>query len=70
MENPMPNAPITLSRVLSLFKPLRCKELETKFEAAANLIAKGTPTKGSAGTDDSWTKFPRHPIDTKRKLAW
>jgi len=29
-----------------------CPELETKFEAAANLIAKGTPTKGSASTDD------------------
>ncbi|CAL1157813.1 unnamed protein product, partial [Cladocopium goreaui] len=27
-------------------------DLEAKFEAAANLIAKGTPTKGSASTDD------------------
>ena len=27
------------------------QDLEAKFEAAANLIAKGTPTKGSASTD-------------------
>ena len=30
------------------------KDLEAKFEAAANLIAKGTPTKGSASTDEAW----------------
>ena len=29
----------------------RWQDLEAKFEAAANLIAKGTTTKGSAGTD-------------------
>ena len=27
------------------------QDLAAKFEAAANLIAKGTPTKGSASTD-------------------
>lgn len=37
-------------------KPLRCRhlqDLEQQFEAAANLIAKGTPSKGSASTDET-----------------
>jgi len=36
------------------FQWLVGKDLEAKFEAAANLIAKGTPTKGSASTDEAW----------------